>query len=845
MAAKSSRLTFIAKPIALFAVIMIQPPLAMAEDFFISTQADFDLYSQATFAPGDQILFERKQTFEGMFAPNVVGTSDQPIKISTFGKGRSPRIDNNGVIHSHPTRSGETVSAGVFLLNPEYVTVSNLEITNNNGGDQDDEDLFGILVMSEDTGKRHQKIIIDNNYIHDVNGAVAGKGRGGIHVIGSSPTSSLSSSYNDLSIINNEIEDVGGVGIATNISDVVDAQDFTDSGIRPNAITNLYVAHNSVKNSGRNSYIIRSSDDALIEYNLSGYSSLYDTGHSFFNFNTIGAVFQYNEAYGNTGSADESDRGGFDADYNSRDTTFQYNYSHGNNYFAGIMKKPNEDVTIRYNLSVNELFGAYFFGFESNKDLTDLKIYNNTHYLDATINSPALIAKDRTPRETTFNNNIFYSEDFGIPGADTDDGVNVTFNTNVYFQWTPPNSESNALTEDPQLFSPGAEPYGVDMEFGRDVLNGYRLATNSPYDNSGVSVNNNGGQDFWGKSLSDNSVGASQFNQNLDLSPGVTVFTNRSIPDSLEVAAATSTSGTFGDDADVSLSQTFQVDSTFNLGTIYLGYEYDGKSDPSHSLVNVEIFEVEDVAAQELIQGTSILTLNGVTVPQQDSGLATIVLDSPVTLEETSGSNGYALRITNGKNPGFEWKRSGASVSSDGQAYEDGKEKFSGERDFVLGLELTESTPEVTEPTEDLEQIVHIRKRNALDFAIDGQSGAANRQALKLDSEDSSNVDQQWIEIDRGDGFFSYQKQGTDYCIDGNNGGVQKQVIYLYRCDSTNQNQQWQKVSTDSGFVQLRKRNATGFAINGGSGGSSGQAVNLYDSSNSSQNLQWRIDDIN
>ena len=76
-----------------------------------------------------------------------------------------------------------TISAGVFLFNPEYVHVNNLEITNNNGGDQEQEDLFGIYVLSEDTGRYHNEIYIEDNYIHNINGAVAGKGRGGIHAV--------------------------------------------------------------------------------------------------------------------------------------------------------------------------------------------------------------------------------------------------------------------------------------------------------------------------------------------------------------------------------------------------------------------------------------------------------------------------------------------------------------------------------------------------------------------------------------------------------------------------------------------------------------------------------------
>jgi len=283
-------------------------------------------------------------------------------------------------------------------------------------------------------------------------------------------------------------------------------------------------------------------------------------------------------------------------------------------------------------LTVNERFGAYFYGFENNTELTDLKIYNNTHYLDATIDSPVLIVKDRTPHESIFNNNIFYSEDGGTPGADTDDGVNVTFDTNVYFQWTPPSSERNALTENPRFMSPGAEPFDVDMEFGRDALNGYRLADNSPYGNSGVEVSNNGGEDFWGTPLSGNSVGAGQFSGNQDPSPDVTVSTNEPVSNSLEVVAATTAASSLtGDDSSDSLSQTFQVDSTFDLSMIHLGYEYDESANPSHSLVNIEIFEVDNVAAQELVPGTSILTLSGVTVPQP-SGTATIVLDSTITL---------------------------------------------------------------------------------------------------------------------------------------------------------------------------------------------------------------------
>ena len=675
----------------------------LANDFFITTQAQFDALRQATFAPGDNVLFMRGRVFNGMFAPTAVGASGNPITISAFGTGDRPVIQNNGVIHPHPTRANRTISAGVFLFNAEYVHVNNLEITNTNGGDQEQGDLFGIYVLAEDTGRYHNEIYIEDNYVHDVNGQVAGKGRGGIHVHGYSPTSRNTATYNDLRIVNNVVNQIGGVGIATDVDDLVNAHDFPGDR-RENAITNLYVAHNWVGNTGRNSYILRDCDYGLCEYNTSANSSRYSSGHSFFNFRTIGMVFQYNEAYGNTGPSGESDRGGFDADYNSKGTIIQYNYSHSNNWFCGIMKRRNADVTVRYNLSVNEEQGAYFYGFENENDLVDLKIYNNTHYYDRS-ESPDILVLNRTPRETTFNNEIFCAVGSGSMGGRANSGPNNTYNTNVYFNITPPNAESNPLFEDPLFVSPGAEPYNVDMQFGRDVLAGYMLSANSPYINSGVAISDNGGLDFWGNPVLDGAtdIGAGEFSTEAEVSPGATVLAGNLFPEpsGASVVAATPTaSGLTGDDAVTSVSQSFQVDSDFDLKTIFLDYEYDPASSPEDILINVEIFEVADVGASNVVLGgASLLTITGLSMPELPGGEdAAIVLDSAVTLPATTGAEGYILRITGGGNPGFEWRRTGGSgsVYAFGQAYEDGIEKFDGERDWILALSETDIT--ATEP---------------------------------------------------------------------------------------------------------------------------------------------------
>ena len=163
-----------------------------------------------------------------------------------------------------------------------------------------------------------------------------------------------------------------------------------------------------------------------------------------------------------------------------------------------IMKRPVADVVIRYNLSVNELYGGYHYGFENDTDLSNVHVYNNTHYYGK--GQPVIMGPNlhRTPIETVFNNNIFHAVNPGSMGVNAENGTNVVYDTNVYYNITPPVSEVNARTEDPLFVGAGQEPHDIDMKNGRDVLSGYRLSTHSPYLEGGKAIEDNGGKDFWG-----------------------------------------------------------------------------------------------------------------------------------------------------------------------------------------------------------------------------------------------------------------------------------------------------------------------------------------------------------
>ena len=159
---------------------------------------------------------------------------------------------------------------------------------------------------------------------------------------------------------------------------------------------------------------------------------------------------------------------------------------------------------------------------------------------------------------------------------------------------------------------------------------------------------------------------------------------------------------------------------------------------------------------------------------------------------------------------------------------------------IVPGLQpFGENDSQPPAPSNDV--LVQIRKSNATGFAIESNSGGAPRQNVFLWSANASDVNQQWVEIERGDGFYSYRKNGTSFCIDGDNGGANRQNVYLWACSDNNLNQHWRKVAAGNGTFRLIKRNSTGFTLDGGNGGARNQNVQLFDSSNPSQNLNWII----
>jgi hypothetical protein len=450
-------------------LIAIQELPCFAKEYHIDSQQQFDALRTAAFLPGDIVLFKRGRQFSGMFAPSGNGTERAAIRIDTYGDGTRPRID-----------AGGKNIAGVLLQNVAYWEVNGLEITNTDARDGDQGELFGIYVLVKGREGVYRHIHIDDCYVHDVNGLVAGKARGGLHV---HVQDCESTSFHDLRLTNNRVVRVGGVGIG-NMSSCGRVEFRENDTTSHHLWTQVYVAGNFVDKTGRNSMIARVSKDAVYEHNTLANSSRYDTGHSIFCFHTDGIKIQYNEAYGNLGEEGQ-DRGGYDADYNCVNTFIQYNYSHDNEWFCGIMKRRNRNVVIRYNVSQNDKKGIYFYGFERNREAQNIQIYNNTHFIRAGLDV-RVFPEDRTPINSRFENNIFFFEGQGAWGKNAQ-GINTSFCNNLYFNIPAHPSDTRPVVADPLFVQPGSAGTDIDLKTMTSLL-GYRLKPTSPCVDAGLPV---------------------------------------------------------------------------------------------------------------------------------------------------------------------------------------------------------------------------------------------------------------------------------------------------------------------------------------------------------------------
>ena len=466
--------------------------------------------------PGDSVLLERGSTFQGQYLhiKDTSGTADAPITIADYGEASAakPVIAANGVkgsrwyqnyrasVGNHQNKG--TVSSAILLKDVSYITVKNLEITNDDPDVYDPIDTWkwtdtadsdgtkldrsadrmdrtGVAGIAEN-GTTMSHVTLEGLNIHDVDGNIYNKhmANGGIYFMAHYARENKNaadktwlqnhiSRFDHITIKNNIVKDVDRWGIAVGYTaylNFIDAA-WGDGSIDDDLIakygqTNVTIENNYVKGAGGDAITLMYCDRPVIQYNVgdsvSKHMNNIDYPHDREHGGRYGGwvaagiwpwrckdpIFQYNEMYNNLNSEHGNGDGqAWDADYGDG-TLYQYNYSYGNS-FASLMicNQYAINTTFRYNISQNDRRGV----FDLPGNGPGNHIYNNTVY----IGKDSAVLTGRSNSQAKFENNIF------INAADTkktetwnrgNQHGGQTYDNNMYVNYANrPASDSHAV----------------------------------------------------------------------------------------------------------------------------------------------------------------------------------------------------------------------------------------------------------------------------------------------------------------------------------------------------------------------------------------------------------------
>lgn len=491
------------------------PPVVYTDTYYVDAEIGNDEYDGLTqetswqtldhindleFGPGAQLFFKAGQSWHGSLEPIGTGAEGNPIIIGKYGEGDRPAIHGGGV------------PATIRLRNMEYVILRDLEITNYDATEEEGKSLdewenwnvtnwfeadnpphyvsgnspkMGILVTAVDMGEVNQIHLI-NLHIHGVNGDIDqnvedSKNNGGIafEITGVvTPTW-----FNDLLLEGCHIHDVDRTGFYTSSS--WDSRTLTANENWTPSL-NIVIRNNVFERSGANALILRVAQDPLLENNLFCSNGIKGSGNAAFNFNTDGAVWQYNEARFTKKNQGDLDAGGIDSDFRSKNTIIQYNYLHDNDYGMLITGGRsdwgafNDNTVVRYNIFEREGLMAddsgnqYILRISGNA--TNTYLHNNVFYVSPEQPGIDLMYHKNwggLPDHTYYFNNIYYLEGTSHSTMLTSSTNNHFFN-NLYFghpsvSW-PPNTV-DGVPGDPLFDAVGAGPEGYHINEGSPAIN--------------------------------------------------------------------------------------------------------------------------------------------------------------------------------------------------------------------------------------------------------------------------------------------------------------------------------------------------------------------------------------
>ncbi|HOZ80572.1 MAG TPA: right-handed parallel beta-helix repeat-containing protein [Ferruginibacter sp.] len=353
-------------------------------------------------SPGDLVLFQGGQTFNGRLYIRNSGIAGFNIKFSSYGTGRATINGGSGT--------------AVYAYNCSYISIDSLIVAGSwNATTQLGNDAYGILFYNDLAGNVKLGEVAVNRC------EVKGFAKSGIGIL-SWPADGSQSGYTKISVVGNTVHDNGACGITT-------LGPSPTAGSTAYAFTSVYVGYNRVynnlgvkastgKHSG-NGILIGDAAAGTIEYNVAYNNGWYNTSTAggpaaIWCYDSKNLIFQYNEAHHNGTGPGTPDGDGFDLDGGAVNCIMQYNYSH-DNYGAGFLvweygnaRIKNSGNIIRYNISQNDntnnnntVYGGISMGPNCNNNL----VYNNTFW---SVKGSSVFVTGGTGNK--FYNNIFATQ---------------------------------------------------------------------------------------------------------------------------------------------------------------------------------------------------------------------------------------------------------------------------------------------------------------------------------------------------------------------------------------------------------------------------------------------------
>ena len=315
-----------------------------------------DKVNNQTFGAGDQILFRRGDTWQGMLHLKGSGNAGAPILLSNYGDGPLPLIDGNGY------------QACILLYNDGFVEIDGFELTNE-ASHLDEQGipkkLDSFLGETNDYGSGKSvrfgvKIVADAQsvasvgmtrlHIHDIyptpdNLANVHLGYGIKFETRSDTTTNAFHVVEDVSVTDCFIERTGHYGIWIKSLGIPGVDDVKNDGIR--------VADCTFSHTGGSGFVPNKSQNIVVEHCLFNHSGsgidqrMWNRGSGMWTFDCKDAVIQNNRFMNAHGYQDSY---AAHIDYGNENVVIQYNLSSNNE--GGFAEVLGDNVRCGYRLSL-------------------------------------------------------------------------------------------------------------------------------------------------------------------------------------------------------------------------------------------------------------------------------------------------------------------------------------------------------------------------------------------------------------------------------------------------------------------------------------------------------------